>query len=82
MLKVLIWDEKNGKIVGKVVRYKKGLVYMEKEEINIVKNSKDDKIISHNNLLWLIYRRLAEEIDISTFDNKPYIVIHTEDIDE
>ena len=82
MLKVLIWDEKNGKIVGKVVRYKKGLVYMEKEEINIVKNSKDDNRISHNNLLWLIYRRLAEEIDISTFDNKPYIVIHTEDIDE
>ena len=82
MLKVLIWDEKNGKIVGKVVRYKKGLVYMEKEEINIVKNSKDDNRIAHNNILWLIYRRLAEEIDISTFDNKPYIVIHTEDIDE
>ena len=55
---------------------------MGKEEINIVKNSKDDNRISHNNLLWLIYRRLAEEIDISTFDNKPYIVIHTEDIDE
>ena len=55
---------------------------MEKEEINIVKNSKDDNRIAHNNILWLIYRRLAEEIDISTFDNKPYIVIHTEDIDE
>ena len=55
---------------------------MEKEEINIVKNSKDDNRIAHNNLLWLIYRGLAEEIDISTFDNKPYIVRHTEEIDE
>ena len=55
---------------------------MKKEELNISKNINDEDKISHNNLLWLIYRRLVEEIDISTFDNKPYIVIHTEDIDE
>lgn len=57
----------------------KGLVYMKKEELNISKNFNDDNKISHVNLLWLIYRALAEDIDISTLENKIFYKRETEE---
>lgn len=56
----------------------KGLVYMKKEELNI-NNSNDDKKITHVNVLWLIYRALAENIDISTWENKALYKGNTEE---
>lgn len=57
---------------------RKGLVYMKKEELNI-NNSNDDKKITHVNVLWLIYRALAENIDISTWENKALYKGNTEE---
>ena len=57
---------------------RKGLVYMKKEKLNI-NNSNDDKKITHVNVLWLIYRALAENIDISTWENKKLYKGNTEE---
>ena len=52
---------------------------MNKEELNISKNINDEDKISHDNVLWLIYRALAEDIDISTLENKIFYKRETEE---
>lgn len=95
MLKVLIKGTENGKIFEKLcdiqviyflfvihkcfcMHNRRGLVYMKKKELNI-NNSNDDKKVSHVNVLWLIYRALAENIDICTLKNKTLYKGNTEE---
>lgn len=52
---------------------------MKKEELNVSKNLNGDNRISHVNVLWLIYRALAEDIDISTLKNKSVYKRDTEE---
>lgn len=51
---------------------------MEKENNN-EKSVSDRERISHRNMLWLIYRALAEDIDISTLKNKSVYKRDTEE---
>ena len=52
---------------------------MKKEEFGISININDDKGISHINVLWLIYRALAENLDICTLDDKTFYRRDTEE---
>lgn len=51
---------------------------MEKEK-NYEKSVSDRERFSHRNMLWLIYRALAENIDISTWENKALYKGNTEE---
>lgn len=52
---------------------------MKKEELSKDIKSNDERKVSHINVLWLIYRALAENIDISMVKNKSADEIDTEE---